>query len=325
MSVKIGKAKPQGGGKRNFFKLKDGDNVFMVLPPLGDLADDGVWKAYHAVHYGYKDSQGKLKPFLSTEVINYKTKMVEVPDAALDRVKKIETQYKEAVANRNIEEAKRLKSIKERYNLDKKFYVNAMSLNGELGLLKVPYKSMKVLEAEIDRQKAAGIDVMDVDNGRFMVFRRSGTGLDTAHQVLTYKEKMKIEGVGEVEKEKVATLDESTLKRLATEVSLNLKTIFKSITADQVALIVEADMAGDFSVIDSILGGSAAVEEDAEEVDDIPENKPAPKAAAATTTKTAAPTETKAKTEVKVAKTAPTAAVADVSAMSDEEFLAMMK
>ena len=40
--MKIGKAK-YGAGKKTYFKLKDGDQTFRILPPLGDLADDGVF------------------------------------------------------------------------------------------------------------------------------------------------------------------------------------------------------------------------------------------------------------------------------------------
>jgi hypothetical protein len=320
MSVKLGKAKAQNGGKRNFFSFKDGDNVYMVLPPLGDLADKGEWRTYLSVHYGYKDSKGTHKPFLSTEKINYKTKMVEVPDAASDRVKQIGAEYDAAVASRNVEEAKRLKSLKEKYNLDKKFYVNAMTLNGELGILKVPYKSMKALDIEIARQKAAGVDIMDPENGRFMVFRRAGTGLDTIHQVLTHTEMVTINGK-KYPDEKVATLDDSVMARLSTEVSLNLNNIFRSITPEQVALVVEADKSGDLSVIDSIFGSGDSVESAPVEVDDIPENKPT---AAKTATVQAAKTEAP-KAETKVAKSTVAAPAPDVSGMTDDDFFAMIK
>jgi hypothetical protein len=332
MAVKIGKPKT-GKGNREIFKLKDGDSVFMILPPLGELADEGKWNAYLATHFGYKDSTGRMKPFLSTKVVNRKTKMVEVPDLACDRIDQIEALYKQALEVRDVEKAKMYKSLKERYNLDKKFYMNAMTLDGKLGILKIPYKSMEVLRLEIDRQKAAGVDIMDVENGRFIVFRRSGNALDTAHQVFTYKESMEIAGVGKVEKEKVAKLDEATLNRLEDEVSLNLTKMFKVLTPEEIEAVVKADIAGDVKTLDAILNSnsaSSAVAETAEEVeeaDDIPENKltaaPVVEKAAQSTPVTQTQTSQNATTTTTVSNTA-VAAGKNVNAMSDEEFMKMI-
>ena len=78
MAVALGKSNYGGGGKKTYFKLKDGDNVYRILPPMFDLAEKGVWTKYYAVEYGYYNTQGKMRPFLACRVVNKKTKMVEV-------------------------------------------------------------------------------------------------------------------------------------------------------------------------------------------------------------------------------------------------------
>lgn len=324
MSVKIGKSLDSVKGKRkNYFKLKDGDNVYMILPALGDLAESGQWNAYHATVYGYKNSQGKLRSFASNKVVNRKTKMVEVPCLATDRAEQLQAQYAEALKNRNVEEAKRLKSLKERYNVDKKYYVNAMTLDGTLGILKVPYKAMEALRQEIKRQESAGVDVRDVENGRFMLFRRSGTGLDTIHQVATYREKIQVQGLGEVEKEKVATLSNDILARLKDEVSLNLKNIVRVLSVDEVTRLVKADMAGDMATVDSILDKNSR-EDDSDDSGDESDTTEVQ-----TQTTLSKAVETGAKATSGATTTSTTTALAastvsvpkDVNAMSEADFL----
>src|ERR1700676_1574495 len=87
MSV-FGKAK-FGGNKRTCFKLKDGDSTYRVLPPMGECAEEGIWSKFQSVHYGYKNSKGESRAFQSPLVRNGKTKMVEVPDAALERIQQL--------------------------------------------------------------------------------------------------------------------------------------------------------------------------------------------------------------------------------------------
>ena len=50
--MKIGK--PKYGNGKKIFKIKDGDNVYRILPPLGKLADAGKWSVYQKVEWGYK-------------------------------------------------------------------------------------------------------------------------------------------------------------------------------------------------------------------------------------------------------------------------------
>src|SRR5271165_6262676 len=109
MSV-FGKAK-FGGNKRNYWKLKDGNAIFRILPPMGDLMEDGRWSVYYKIHYGYKNSAGKMRTFESPEVMNRKTKMIEVRDAALDRINSLKAELEAAKAAKNEELVKRLTAL----------------------------------------------------------------------------------------------------------------------------------------------------------------------------------------------------------------------
>lgn len=289
MSIKIGKAKhgnSQQSTLKNYFKLKDGDNVYRILPPIGELADSGKWSAYLSVHYGYKNSEGKLKPFQSTEVVNRKTKMIEVPDAASDRLKNLKLQLDTAKAAGDTKKVKILSEMLEQYNLDKKHYMNVMTLDGKIGILKIPHKAKLALDIAIKGLESEGVDPISVEDGRFFKFSRSGSGLDTVHQVSIYKEKIKVEGVGNVEKELVHSLTDAMINRLSSEASLNLTKLAPIITPAQVEAIVKGDIQKDFTAIDSIFPKSSrnqgtSEESVEEEVEDTVESVVSqPKAAA---------------------------------------------
>ncbi len=249
--MKIGKARFGKTGSKKYFKLTDGDSVFRILPPLGELADDGVWTRHYKVHYGYKNSEGKIRPFLSSEVKNYKTKMIEVGDAAKDRIEQVKARLEEAKEKGDAATSKKLVELLKTYNLDSKWYMNAMNLEGEIGLLKVPHKAKQQLEQEIERLASEGVDALGVENARYFVFRRTGEGFNTQYQVFVHKEKIQVDGIGTVEKEKAHTLTEDVIARLERE-TFNLDKLFKAPTSEEIARIVKEGV----SAVDEILGVS---------------------------------------------------------------------
>jgi hypothetical protein len=270
----IGKAK-YGSTQKKFWKLKEGDSVFGILPPLGDLASEGRWSVYYKIHYGYKNAAGKARPFQSSLVENRKTKMIEVPDAANDRLKMLKGQLEAAKASGN-EKAKEAifklfggqKSI---YNLDNNHYVNAIDLEGNIGVLKLRHKAKLALDVEIAAQRKKNIDPLGLDNRCYFVFNRTGNAMETNFKVTVYKKEMEIAGVGLVEQTVLHNLSDDILDRLGDEAA-QLDRIFKAPTADEVAQIVTESnlLTGVSPNIDAILkfganGAAAAAEEIVEE------------------------------------------------------------
>lgn len=289
MSVKLGNAKYGGDFvQKKYFKQKEGEVIFRIIPPLGNLADSGKWSMYYEVHYGYKDSQGKNKPFQSPLVKNRKTKMIEVPDAALEKIEKLKAALVKAKADgdeKTIEGLNKLVGGKGQYNLDKNHYMNVIDQQGNIGVLKIRHNAKKALDIEITRlREKEGVDPLSVDNGRFFIFRRTGMGLDTTFSVAILKEKLNIQGVGQVERDLVHKLDEATIERLGKEAA-ELDKIFKRPTAEEVAKIVAAGSGS--KVIDEILGkANDKAQDDAPPADD--EDDTATAAPAATTTQATA-------------------------------------
>lgn len=299
MSIKIGSAK-YGITQKKYFKLKDGESTFRILPPLGDLADEGRWSVFYKVHYGYKNTKGKLRVFQSSLVKNRKTKMVEVPDAAVERIETLKAKLEEAKATGNKAMVEKLGKLvsgqKPMYNLDSNHYLNVVDSQGNIGVLKLRHRAKQALDEEIKALREKGIDPLSVDNGRYFVFRRSGTGLDTTFAVRVLKEKISIEGVGEVERDVVHKLNNELINRLGEEAA-QLNKLFKEVSAEDIKRIVEASdlLTGQSPVIDELFdnrdsGGSSSSDEGDEDYGDEEDSSSSSASSAAASTTQAAKT-----------------------------------
>ena len=260
----IGKSNISGGSKRkNYFKIQDGNNIYRILPAMFDLASSGRWSVFHRVEFGYKNSDNRVKPFLSPRVVN-KDKMVEVESAAhlyrqelKEQFESIKEQIKEGLAAGTITkgEAKDVlegqKELVKQFNLDSKHYMNVINENGEIGLLKIPNRAMQSLRPILKELEAKGIDPMSVENGRWFNFHRSGNSLDTTYNVSVVKEQVEVAGHGTLEKDKVNVLSDSILDRLSDE-AFKLDQLFPAPTAEEVERIVK----GGPSAVDEILSSN---------------------------------------------------------------------
>lgn len=298
--MKIGKAKfGSQNQQRKYFKLKDGEQAYRILPPLGELADQGRWSVFHSVHYGYKSTDGKQKPFLTCEVKNRKNGMIEVADAAKDRITNLKAKYEDAkkTGNKAVTEAlEPLVGPTGMYNLDNNHYMNVVDAQGNVGILKIRHKAKLALEAEIKTLHADGVDPLSVDNGRFFVFTRSGFARDTTFGVKILKEKLKVEGVGMVERDVVHVLDDEMLNRLEAEAG-ELGKIFRQLTAEEVKQIVDGSdlKTGVSPVLDKLFGKTTVT---------APTDDAAAEAAEAET-QAVSPAEVRAATQVAQAVTQP--------------------
>lgn len=311
--VKIGKAK-FGFTQKKYFKLKDGESTFRILPPLGELADEGKWSMFYKIHYGYKNTKGKLRVFQSSLVKNRKSGMVEIPDAADQRIKDLKAKLEAAKTAGQKEVVERLGKLvsgqKPMYNVDSNHYMNVIDTQGNIGVLKLRHRAKQALDERIKGLREKGIDPLSVDNGRFFTFKRAGSGLETTFAVDIQQEKLTVQGVGEVNRDVVHKLNDELVNRLGEEAA-ELGKLFRALSADDIERIVKTSdlLTGQSPVIDELFDNrdDSGPEEDGTE--DSTETT-----AAATTTQTAAPAQTAAPVATPVAQAAPAPVAAPVQA-----------
>lgn len=246
--MKFGSPDKKQTAKKNYFSIKKGTQVFRILPPLGDLADRGIWNRYYAVHFGYKTTEGYMRPFCSPEVVNRKTKMVEVRDAAKDYIdsllkakttllSKLEQSPEDSVVKAQLAKTESLLST---FNLEKRYYVNAMDQNGNIGLLKLKTREKNALDAAREQIKQEeDVDPIGVV-GAYLTFTKHGDGRDSsvlvsANYVSTKTETGKV--VKSLNTHDLAS-DSSTISRLDTA-SFDLDKLFVRPTSEEVAFMVK--------------------------------------------------------------------------------------
>lgn len=248
MTAKLGTAKYERQ-TRNYFSFKRDQNQFIlrIIPPYGKLADKGKFSVYHRVEFGYKGTDGKMKPFLSPRVVN-RDKMVEVESLAYLRREQIKSQQAQAKAEGNEALAKKCGEMLRQYNQDAKHYMNAIDLNGNIGLFKIGHKGYQALQAKIKAIKERdGIDPLGIETGRYFIFSRTGQGRDTLYTVEEYKKKQEMTGpdgqtvVADVSFNHV--IDENIINRLEDE-AFELLDVYPSVTPEEEKLIVEGGPAG---------------------------------------------------------------------------------
>jgi len=281
MSV-FGNAKFGGGFvKRNRYKLKDGDNIYRILPPMGDLAEQGRWSAYYNVIFGFKTTDGKHRPFHSPLVKNNKTKMIEIDCAATSLIEKLKGQLEEAKKAGNKEKTTQLAKlvgdypVMGVYSINRDHYINVLDLQGNVGQLELGHHAKLALENEIKRlnqtEEFKDANAISAGNGRFFNIRRTGKGRETQVQVTVVKEKINVPGVGNVEKDIVHVIDTALQERLCTsktdkdgnvtffyKEAANLDKLYLHPTSEEVTLIVQnADiLTGKSAGIDQVFGKS---------------------------------------------------------------------
>ncbi len=323
--MKLGKAKYGGEyTKRKYWRLKDGEATYRILPPMGDLADKGIWSQYYDIHYGYKNSKDQMRVFQSPLVKNNKTKMIEVPDAALERIEKLKGSLEAAKKAGDGPTTEKIKKLLEQYNLDKNHYVNAIDTQGNIGILKLRHRAKKALDATIKRLRDSGVDPLSADDGRFFTFVRSGNGLDTTFQVEVKQEEFTVEGVGKVKRDLVHKLTDDIIARLGNEAA-KLDQLFKRPTSEQVERIVKEGA----KAVDEILDAKTETAAEEGPEDDFEEEltqtasvptQTASAPALQTTTPAPNPPAVTATTNA-TAQTLPKTTAETVAAQSDEEFL----
>lgn len=275
--------------KRKTFKVKDGSNIFRLLPPFKSFASDGKWAKYEAIHWGYKGSNG-TRTFRCIREKDLKTKMLKVrcPECDLIEERKLqfdskveELQTKGDSNGKKYTKDQALEFLKPfgdwlfAHNRDSKWYINALNNNNEIGRLAIPHKMYVILQGKISELLKEGVDPLRVDQGVQLDFYREGSGGGTVHKVEVVQETVEYAGK-KLKTAKAAPLTPDVLERMDSE-AWDLVNMFHTLTQDQIQLLVSSE--GDTQIVDSLFSTPKT-----ERVNETDEDEPNPGEEAATVT-----------------------------------------
>ena len=250
-----------GRVKRNRFYLKDGSNIFRVLPPFGSLADQGSIAKYWIV-YWLKDSAGKSKPVPSI-FLQDKNKRVLQDDPVKNKISSLDAKLKSMIEQNQPQPIidALAASLKNLY-ADKAYYLNVMNTAGEIGVLKLRYTAFQSLKQQLAKLSKDGIDAINVGVGVYFDFQRLKDDQGrTSYKVDLHMKTYKNPTTGKMVTEIVeAPIDEEVLRRMETE-AFDLNNLFRVLTPEEQALAATLDP----SVIDRLFARPEQAEENGDE------------------------------------------------------------
>ena len=225
--------------KKNYFSQKDGDVVYRIIPAQSQFTDNGRdWVKYHSVVFGYKNTEGKVRPFESVRV--KRDGVISVEDPAVKRVEDLKAKLDQAKKDENHELVAKLNTLVGfggTYSVDNNYHMNVIDLQGNIGVLKIRKTAKDALDAEIAKLESAGVDPLSEDNGRFFVFNRTGSGNQTSFKVDVYKQKINSPEYGLIEKDFVHKITPDIQAKINREAQ-DLSKIAIKLTPEEVARIV---------------------------------------------------------------------------------------
>ena len=143
--------------------------VGRIIPPIKDLAAEGKWREFHAVHFGYETPAGgndpgkkKFELFACPLQTDWKTKVVKVPCPECAKIESVKAEIKQLqvlIESRGEDSAEnevlRMKNgYVKSHNRDSKWYLNFELEDGEVVVLMLSNMTCKdLLLKEIQKVK----------------------------------------------------------------------------------------------------------------------------------------------------------------------------
>lgn len=250
--------------KTTWFKLEIGDNFYRILPPLFSMAKTGAYKVFYAIHGGFKTKKGWQVKFQCVEEKDFKNNIISQRCPVCDLVNEYKKQYDSLAASGNATK-EQLSAFHAKFimpfQVDKKYYVNAINASGEIGLLPLPYKLSMSLETLLKAEGDKGKDPTGIE-GAFLKFVKQSR-FKGDNQV-NYFVDLATEVDGDVVRIKRHSLTQDIINQIKQK-ARDLGTLYRTFDPDQVATLVNADEATRVSLLDSYIGTGEKSESDDED------------------------------------------------------------
>lgn len=231
-------------------KVKDGHNVFRILPPFGDSSNGYAYRKWQII-WGLTDpDSGRARPFASSMTSEKRCPITEYVQALK---KKSETLRAQLQAAGEAEE-----SIKDRLsNLNKLitdlspktvYIYNAADKSGEVGLLELKSTAHKKMKAEMVQyiqdynQDPTSLNSEESDSGVWFNVVRTGEGRDTEYDVKKYQNKVKKATGGFSFEDDRSPLPDSVVENYD-NMAYDLASVYQVKSYDELQEILSANMA----------------------------------------------------------------------------------
>lgn len=172
-------------------KVKDGHNVFRILPPFGENSNGYPYRKWQIIWGLFDPESGRARPFASSMTSEKKCPITEYVQALKKKAETIKSQLQAAGETEDDIKARLQPLNKLISDLNPKtvYIYNAADRAGEVGLLELKSTAQKKIKAEMAayihdyNQDPTSLNSEDTDSGVWFDVIRTGEGRDTEYDV----------------------------------------------------------------------------------------------------------------------------------------------
>ena len=251
-------------------KVKDGSNVYRILPPFGESSNGYPYRKWQIIWGLIDPESGRARPFASSMTSEKKCPVTEYVAALKKKAETLKSQMAAAGVSEE-DQKERLGSLNKLISdLNPKtvYIYNAADKSGEVGLLELKSTAHKKMKAEMAQyiqdynQDPTSLTSDDTDSGVWFNVTRTGMGRDTEYDVKKMQIKTKNPTTGKITFED----DRSPLPDAVVEnynnLAYDLGAVYQIKTYEQLAEILDANLANIVEACpDADLNGNVAFEQ----------------------------------------------------------------
>lgn len=230
-------------------KVKDGNNVFRILPPFGENSNGYPYRKWQII-WGLTDpDSGRPRPFASSMTSEKKCPVTEYVQQLKKKAEALKGQLAAAGVSEE-DQKERLSSLNkliQDLNPKTVYIYNAADKSGEVGLLELKSTAQKKMKSEMTsyiqtyNQDPTSLNSEDTDSGVWFNITRQGVGRDTEYDVKIVQSKIKSATGKIVFEDDRSPLADSIVENYD-NLGYDLNAVYQVKTYDQLAEILEANM-----------------------------------------------------------------------------------
>lgn len=232
-------------------KVKDGSNVFRILPPFGESSNGYPYRKWQIIWGLIDPESGRARPFASSMTSEKKCPVTEYVQALKKKAETLKSQLAAAGLSEEDQKARlgALNKLISDLNPKTVYIYNAADKSGDVGLLEIKSTAQKKMKAEMAQyiqdynQDPTSLNSEDTDSGVWFNITRQGLGRDTEYDVKKMQIKSKNPATGKISFED----DRSPLPDAVVEnynnLAYDLSAVYQVKTYEQLSEILEANMA----------------------------------------------------------------------------------
>jgi hypothetical protein len=248
-------------------KVKDGHNVFRILPPFGEASNGYPYRKWQII-WGLADPEtGRMRPFASSMTSEKKCPVTEYVAALKKKADNMKAKLLAGGASED-EVKNSLKDLNELIsNLNPKtvYIYNAADKAGEVGLLELKstaHKKMKTLMNQYVNeynQDPTSLNSADDDSGVWFDITRQGLGRDTEYDVIKCQTRTKAPSGKVTFEDDRSPLPDSVVENYD-NLAYDLTAVYQLKTYEELDAILKANMPTLVEMVpDAALDGASTV------------------------------------------------------------------